>query len=101
MKHFYRPFVSAYMDLCELFETLFPECLSKVRTWAVEAVLIAVRGWSPASCQQHRLTRLPAPTFFEADNSQRAADFSHGICHCQATAQRDDAREIYLWRCVS
>lgn len=30
MKHFYRPFVSAYSELCELFETLYPECLSKV-----------------------------------------------------------------------
>lgn len=99
MKHFYRPFVSAYMDLCELFETLFPECLSKVRARTVGAVLIAVRGWSPASCKQYFLT-LVCPTF-EADHSQRAADLPDGICHYQAAAQRDDAGQIYFWQWVS
>lgn len=54
MKHFYRPFVSAYMDVCEAFETLFPECLSKV---LLVSSLVGV-----FSCSVHVGVRLPLGT---------------------------------------
>lgn len=44
MKHFYKPFVSVYSDLCMMFENMFPECLSKVGAYDRRASFRVVRS---------------------------------------------------------